>query len=88
MDAKSEYVSIQPDDNKIELTVNIQDGCRAPFYRFFASWTYFKSYNVTVCLLAMISVQFNNTKRWLDILRLLSMSDRRTGRRKQVKLLN
>ena len=46
----------------------------------------FKFYNVcAVKPIAMTTVHLNYAKRRLDILKLLSMSDRRIGRRKQVK---
>ena len=38
--------------------------------------------------LTMTTVHLNYTKRWLDILKLLSMSDARIGGRKHVKRAN
>ena len=60
--------------------------CRAQCYRFFTAWTLVSSFITCVQLnLATITVHLNYAKRRLDILKLLSMSDRRIGRRKQVK---
>ena len=60
--------------------------CRAQCYRFFTSWT---SVSILITCVklnwAIITVHFNNTKRRLDILRHLLMSDGQIGRLKQVK---
>ena len=66
--------------------MNIQDGAERNVIAFFTSWTSVSSFITCVYLnLAMITVHLNYAKRRLDIFKLLSMSDGRIGRHKQVK---
>ena len=44
--------------------------------------------NLNLTMITMITVHFNNAKRRLDSLKLLSITDGRTGRRKHVKRAN